>query len=375
MNHNYINKQQKDGNATFNAADKNQEGKETEVVLSVHIWDLNITHDAFSDAIYQQTGERLIDKRGKLWAEITEHRDVELTKNNFYNRLSKYKVVVANITTDTDKFCMDYPLIHIKYFLDHNINVRLLDNGNNINSIIRKISPPLYNKILAAKWLEEKESIPQEASLFLKENKGDISKQVQGLINGLNEYIFMAENIGVKHIPSPKALYSIKEYLTQQLHTLPVSTEVTHGEDKYEKKFKEIWYLRNPEHEKNADTGKDMFWITAAMVATEYCAYLFEEGRFINNELSETPESIYDHLRGIDLDKEESIKIISKYCAQPKLSPHVSTDINILYPKKTEAENKETSFTYTFNDIVGIQRLSHEGALKLYSQNKLNNNE
>lgn len=34
--------------------------------------------------------------------------------------------------------------------------------------------------------------------------------------------------------------------------------------------FKEKWYARNPAHETNYDTGLDMFWGTAELVAREY---------------------------------------------------------------------------------------------------------
>src|SRR6478609_5963577 len=36
------------------------------------------------------------------------------------------------------------------------------------------------------------------------------------------------------------------------------------------KRFKNLWYARNPVHENNADTGEDMFWATAELVAREY---------------------------------------------------------------------------------------------------------
>ncbi|KKK78219.1 hypothetical protein LCGC14_2845760 [marine sediment metagenome] len=36
------------------------------------------------------------------------------------------------------------------------------------------------------------------------------------------------------------------------------------------KKFKKNWFLRNPVHDNNADTGEDMFWGTAELLAREY---------------------------------------------------------------------------------------------------------
>lgn len=36
------------------------------------------------------------------------------------------------------------------------------------------------------------------------------------------------------------------------------------------KTFKEIWESRNPQHEINSNTGEDMFWKTAELVAKEY---------------------------------------------------------------------------------------------------------
>lgn len=41
-----------------------------------------------------------------------------------------------------------------------------------------------------------------------------------------------------------------------------------------EELFKRLWYSRNPVHELNADSGEDMFWGTAEMVAREYVAAL-----------------------------------------------------------------------------------------------------
>jgi hypothetical protein len=43
------------------------------------------------------------------------------------------------------------------------------------------------------------------------------------------------------------------------------------------KLFKEIWYSRNPAHEINYDTGVDMFWATAELVAREYIARRLED--------------------------------------------------------------------------------------------------
>lgn len=40
--------------------------------------------------------------------------------------------------------------------------------------------------------------------------------------------------------------------------------------------FKEMWYKRYPAHENNADTGEDMFWGTAELVAREYVSKLIE---------------------------------------------------------------------------------------------------
>ena len=40
------------------------------------------------------------------------------------------------------------------------------------------------------------------------------------------------------------------------------------------KLFKEMWLNRNPAHETNYDTGEDMFWATAELVAREYVEYL-----------------------------------------------------------------------------------------------------
>lgn len=37
-----------------------------------------------------------------------------------------------------------------------------------------------------------------------------------------------------------------------------------------ESRFKELWYKRNPVHETNADSGEDMFWQTAILVAKEF---------------------------------------------------------------------------------------------------------
>ena len=38
--------------------------------------------------------------------------------------------------------------------------------------------------------------------------------------------------------------------------------------------FKEIWESRNPQHEENADTGKDMFWETAELVSKDFHSQL-----------------------------------------------------------------------------------------------------
>jgi hypothetical protein len=38
--------------------------------------------------------------------------------------------------------------------------------------------------------------------------------------------------------------------------------------------FKEFWYKRNPVHDLNADSGEDMFWGTAELVAREYVAFI-----------------------------------------------------------------------------------------------------
>lgn len=38
--------------------------------------------------------------------------------------------------------------------------------------------------------------------------------------------------------------------------------------------FKRLWYNRNPVHENNADSGEDMFWGTAELVAREYAQHL-----------------------------------------------------------------------------------------------------
>lgn len=40
--------------------------------------------------------------------------------------------------------------------------------------------------------------------------------------------------------------------------------------DKELERFKKLWYARNPAHEINADSGEDMFWKTAMMVAQEF---------------------------------------------------------------------------------------------------------
>lgn len=38
--------------------------------------------------------------------------------------------------------------------------------------------------------------------------------------------------------------------------------------------FKHLWYARNPIHETNLDSGEDMFWSTAELVAREYVSDL-----------------------------------------------------------------------------------------------------
>jgi hypothetical protein len=39
----------------------------------------------------------------------------------------------------------------------------------------------------------------------------------------------------------------------------------------------EMWYNRNPQHDTNLDSGEDMFWGTAEMVAVEYAEYIVQQ--------------------------------------------------------------------------------------------------
>ncbi len=47
-------------------------------------------------------------------------------------------------------------------------------------------------------------------------------------------------------------------------------------------KFKELWNKRNPCHEINQTSGKDMFWDTAEIVAIEYCNWTIEKVKGAN---------------------------------------------------------------------------------------------
>lgn len=64
--------------------------------------------------------------------------------------------------------------------------------------------------------------------------------------------------------------YALDWNKIEYLEELP-SSPTSEGEtaDLLER-FKRLWYNRNPVHEVNADTGEDMFWETALMVAEEY---------------------------------------------------------------------------------------------------------
>ena len=142
MNTNYTNKFQRDmmaNNIPLSSGEKQSP-------RSAGVWlnDLELSSEEFSIACYHQTGIRLIEKR-PFWEAISEPKKPAEYESFFYQSLSKFKVIVKNITKSDDKNKFDNPLMWLRGFRKHNIDVTFLNSAD--IDVIRKVSPPLYEYI------------------------------------------------------------------------------------------------------------------------------------------------------------------------------------------------------------------------------------